>query len=57
MQYWNVSHQYFGGLAQNFTVFDRFFHSYFGGSTPGAISVFAGDLPAYNGSTTGCPVC
>ena len=55
MQYWDVSHQYMGALAQNFTVFDRFFHSYFGGSTPGAVSVFAGDLPMYNGSSTGCP--
>ena len=56
MQYWDVSHQYMGALAQNFTVFDRFFHSYFGGSTPGAVSVFAGDLPMYNGSSTGCPI-
>ena len=56
MQYWDVSHQYMGALAQNFTVFDRFFHSYYGGSTPGAISVFAGDLPYYNGSATGCPL-
>ena len=29
--------------------------TYFGGSTPGAVSVFAGDLPHYNGSSTGCP--
>ena len=50
-----VSHEYLGALAQNFTVFDHFFHSYFGGSTPGAISVFHGDLPLYNGSTKGCP--
>ena len=55
MQHWDVSHQYMGELAQNYTVYDRFFHSYFGGSTPGAVSVFAGDLPHYNGSSTGCP--
>ena len=55
MQYWNITTQYMGQLGLNYTVFDHFFHSYFGGSTPGAISVFAGDLPMYNGSSTGCP--
>ena len=55
MQYWNITSQYMGQLGLNFTVFDHYFHSYFGGSTPGAISVFAGDLPYYNSSSTGCP--
>ena len=51
----DVDQQYLGLLAQNFTLFDSLFHSYFGGSTPGAVSVFAGFLPFYNGSETGCP--
>ena len=47
--------RYMGALAQNFTVMDHFFHSFFGGSTPGAISLFQGALPTYNASSTGCP--
>jgi len=55
IQFWDLTQQYYGSLVQNFTTFDHFFHSYWGGSTLGCISLFAGEPPVYGDDEKGCP--